>query len=269
MEESFTERGRERLQSKREYLEAFDREWALIHDGRGSEAGLKRVGSPERKPVCEDVALKSLRHGLFLVADGVGQSHGWLASREAARSAYEVLGEDLDKGIDNLKQEAAGDRQKLLEQVNVLVASRMAAAIVQAESRLKALSARLVGEPAKTTLSMAKLIEVSVRGEPSLRRLVFANVGDSRIYVQLGGGRLRQISRDDSLLQWHVDRGELTPAQAREIDQAENPLELPQQLRAYAAQRGGITNTLGNGRPSLGASISAVGSTSTTFSRIR
>lgn len=247
MRTAFAERARERPQSKQEYLTAFDRDWALIHDGRPSEAGLKRVGSLERKEVCEDVALKSLKHGLFLVADGVGRSHGWLASREAARAAYEALGEELDKGIDNLKKEAAGDRQRMLEQVNVLIASRMIAVIGQAESRLKALSARMVGQPAKTTLSMAKLVELpGLNGSP-LRRLVFANVGDSRIYVQMGGGRLRQVSRDHSLLQRHVDRGDLTPAQAREIDQAENPLNLPHELREYAAQRAGITNAVGNG----------------------
>src|SRR3954467_11502587 len=43
---------------------------------------------------------------------------------------------------------------------------------------------------------------------------VVANIGDSRTYL-LRDGRLRQLSRDDSLVQDLIDAGHLTPEQAR------------------------------------------------------
>jgi len=45
-------------------------------------------------------------------------------------------------------------------------------------------------------------------------RYVVGHVGDSRVYL-FRGGRLRQVTRDHSLVQEQVDRGFLTPEQAR------------------------------------------------------
>lgn len=45
-------------------------------------------------------------------------------------------------------------------------------------------------------------------------RLLIANVGDSRTYL-LRGGRLKQLTRDDSLVQELLDQGAITPGVAR------------------------------------------------------
>lgn len=54
------------------------------------------------------------------------------------------------------------------------------------------------------------LVAVLIRG----RTATVINVGDSRAY-KVGRGGIRQVSRDHSLVQLMVDRGELTPEMAR------------------------------------------------------
>ena len=241
--EAVRETGAERPTRREAYLKSFDAQWREIHEGTMPEAGLKVLGRPERKEVCEDVALKSTAHGLFLVADGLSTAGGWLASRETARVMYEALGETLDRGIRNLidKHQCGSE---CLRQVSVYVASQMAAAVEQADSRLKTLSP---GRDVKTTLSLAKLVTLPTP-EGTTHRMFFANVGDSRIYVQQGLGQMRLVTRDDSMLEWHVGRGELTSVQAREIDQAQDPRRIPLELREYARDRVAVTKAVGGGR---------------------
>lgn len=54
------------------------------------------------------------------------------------------------------------------------------------------------------------LVAALVRG----RRVSIVNVGDSRAYVINQKG-IRQITRDHSVVQMMVDRGELTPEMAK------------------------------------------------------
>lgn len=54
------------------------------------------------------------------------------------------------------------------------------------------------------------LVAVLVRG----KKVSIVNVGDSRAYVITGAG-IRQVTRDHSLVQMMVDRGELTPEMAK------------------------------------------------------
>ena len=54
------------------------------------------------------------------------------------------------------------------------------------------------------------LVAVLIRG----RKATVVNVGDSRMYLANEDG-IRQITRDHSLVQMMVDRGDLTPEQAK------------------------------------------------------
>lgn len=244
------ERFRQSPQNKEEYLESFERTWKNIHEGKPPELGLMKKGSPERKTICEDVKLKKREKGLFLIADGVSAAQGWFASRETARMMYEILGERLDQGVENMMKQALRDGTDPLERITGYVAAQMSTAVEQADSHIKATGAvRPEFHGSSTTLSMAKLMELPDAKGGSLQRLFFTNVGDSRIYIQRKGGGLQRVTRDDSRLQMHIDQKELTQEQEREIDQAWDPARLAPNLRRYTRGKAVITKSIGIGNP--------------------
>lgn len=239
----------EQLPSKEEYLALFEKEWAEIHEGKMPETGLKVEGRSEKKETCEDVKLKNREKGLFLVADGVSSAKGWLAARETARTMYELLGESLDKQIENNLQEALREGEDPVERITSYVGAQITTAVEQAHTRIQAMAVQPEFKGSATTLSMAKLIDLPDGKGGHLKRLFFANVGDSRIYVQRKGGELQQVTQDDSRLQMRVERGEITQEQAHQIDQAEDSRSLPADLRGYARGRAIITKSIGLGDP--------------------
>ncbi|PJE76552.1 hypothetical protein COV05_04250 [Candidatus Uhrbacteria bacterium CG10_big_fil_rev_8_21_14_0_10_48_16] len=245
----------EQLPSKEEYLALFEKEWAEIHEGKMPEIGLKVEGRAERKETCEDVKLKNREKGIFLVADGVSSAKGWLAARETARTMYELLGESLDKQIENNLQEALREGEDPVERITSYIGAQITTAIEQAHTRIQAMAVQPEFKGSATTLSMAKLIDLPDGNGGHLKRLFFANVGDSRIYVQRKGGELQQVTQDDSRLQLRVERGEITQEQARQIDQVEDPSSLPADLRAYARGRAIITKSIGLGDPTEGLGV--------------
>ncbi|MBI4435596.1 protein phosphatase 2C domain-containing protein [Candidatus Uhrbacteria bacterium] len=244
---SSQEQRREQPQSKEVYLESFEREWVRIHEGLVPLTGLKEKGKLERKEVCEDVKLKNRERGLFLVADGVSGANGWLASRETARVMYEKLGETLDRAIENNLKEALRQGESPLDRITTYVAAQMSAAVEQADARIRAMVTNPEFKGSATTLSLAKLVELPDGKGGTLQRLFFTNIGDSRIYVQRNGEKLKQVTRDDSALEHRVDMGEVTKEQARLIDQAPDPARLPPSLHGYARQRAIITKSIGMG----------------------
>ena len=251
--------GREIPQSKEAYLKLFEKEWIPFHEGRAPETGLKEKGRPERKKICEDVKLKNAQKGLFLVTDGVSSSQGWYASRATARIMYERLGEELDRGVENNIQEALRHGENPLERITTYVVAQVIAAVEQADSHIRATGAmNREFHGSTTTLSMAKLVELPDTKGGRLQRLFFTNVGDSRIYVQRKGGHLERVTRDDSLLQHHVDLQEITPQDADAIDQAPDPKRLDARLSAYARQRTIITKSVGSGRPTENLGVSYI-----------
>jgi serine/threonine protein phosphatase PrpC len=81
------------------------------------------------------------------------------------------------------------------------VSSAVAAANAEVRVRASGSGARGMG---------ATLTVVLLRGDDA----VIAEVGDSRAYL-LRGGRLEQVTHDQSLVQYLVDKGALSPAEAR------------------------------------------------------
>jgi serine/threonine protein phosphatase PrpC len=142
------------------------------------------------------------------------------------------------------------DRENPIERITKYVAAQIVIAIGQAHSRIEMMGKKKREfDGSATTLSFAKLMELPDGNGGRLQRLFFANIGDSRIYVQRTGGVLTQITRDDSQLQQWVNEGELTAAEAELIDQAPDPQLLNPQQKRYNRSRAVITNSVGIGNP--------------------
>jgi serine/threonine protein phosphatase PrpC len=239
--------GHERPQSREAYLTLFQQEWDDIHEGTSPELGVKEKGSAELKEICEDVKLKNQGKGIFLVADGVSSASGWLAARATARIMYERLGEELDRGIENNSREALENKENALDRITQFVASQMIAAIEQADTTIRALTVneRIAGSA--TTLSLAKLVELSDGSGGKIQRLFFTNVGDSRIYVQRKDTQLKRITKDDSRLQARVEAGELTQQEADKLDQVVDQSKLERSKRRHLLGSNMITKFIGMG----------------------
>jgi serine/threonine protein phosphatase PrpC len=139
--------------------------------------------------VPEDNHLLQAKGALFVVSDGMGgHSHGEVASELAVQKVREYYYQDIQHDIPTALQEA-------IKQANV--------PIYQANEAERARGGSSFGMGA--TCVAAVLHD---------QMLYAANVGDSRVYV-LHEGQLRQVTRDHSLVAQLVERGEITPAEAR------------------------------------------------------
>lgn len=244
--------------SKKEYVASFEKYLGEIHEGTPAVTGLERAGQERRKEICEDVKLKNREKGLFLVADGVSSANGWAASRETAKVVYETLGESLDRGVENIVQEALKKGEHPLERVTQYVATQMIAAVGQAHSKIKVLGANPEFRGAATTLSLTKMIALPDADGKEVQRMFYLNIGDSRIYLSRNKNPLERITNDDSLLYQRVLRDEVTPEEAEQVDQVENPQTLPPELRVLARSRNVITKAVGLGDPVEGLQVSYV-----------
>lgn len=132
---------------------------------------------------------------LMLVADGVGGVSG---GADASRLATETVTQYVSSAL-RCYHAAAG----AVDEGDFLDALRGAA--LEAHDAVRAGSrARRAGESGATTLTLALVI---------WPWLYVLQVGDSRCYV-FGDGRLRQVSRDQTVAQDLVDQGVFSPEQA-------------------------------------------------------
>ena len=140
----------------------------------------------------EDCIAADPRVGLAVLADGMGgHNAGEVASRMAVELAQTELAVRLDAGRPLAAAGAEGLIAAYLARANT---DLLAAARANPEYRGMG-----------TTLVVAVWHAAGVS---------FGHVGDSRLY-RLRGGALRLLTRDHSFVQEQVDRGELTPEQAR------------------------------------------------------
>lgn len=132
----------------------------------------------------EDCALTRPDIGLIALADGMG---GHMAGEVASQRALESLQDFVDKS-------AAGPESTwpfAIDPNSTPAANRLLTALkVANQSVLEAAGMRLDRTGMGTTL-VAGIIESD--------RFTYTSVGDSRVYL-LTEGRLRQLSRDDSLI---------------------------------------------------------------------
>ena len=140
----------------------------------------------------EDALFIDEERGVFIVADGMG---GHVAGEVASAIVTETVGPGMARAVEEGLSGEELERRglELIERAN------------------RAIMERADNEPEKrgmgTTLTMLTLI--------SGGQYLFQQIGDSRGYL-FRDGELRQITRDHTVVQQQVERGALTPEQARE-----------------------------------------------------
>jgi PPM family protein phosphatase len=97
-----------------------------------------------------------------------------------------------------------------------------------------------------TTVAIAALCRVSEKNEYCM---VYAHVGDSRVYLLREHEPLKRLTADDGLLGKLVENELVNEADAYRIDQAKDADELSDAEFSYFRLRGGITQALGGPFP--------------------
>lgn len=155
-----------------------------------TDIGLKRATNEDNfvSVVPEDQQLLQTRGALFVVSDGMGgHERGEVASELTIQKVRDFYYQNLQDDIPVALQTA-------IEQAN--------RSIVAANTQQQAQGAKgFMG---------ATCVAAVVHDQT----LYAANVGDSRVYV-LHDGQLRQVTRDHSWVWKAVEKGEITPEEAR------------------------------------------------------
>jgi len=177
------------------------------------------------------------------VFDGVGGSAaGEIASQTAARAT--LLGWKLAfyqrhsgfKGRMFLEQCSKVDLCKLLPQI-----------LLEADEQVRNEGAQQAGtDDLATTVALAAFCQTS---EPNGYNMVYAHVGDSRVYLLRQQEPLKRLTTDDGLLGRLVENQMVNDEDARRIDQAMHAEQLSDAEFSYFRLRGGITQALGGPVP--------------------
>jgi protein phosphatase len=155
-----------------------------IYAGR-SDVGKVRPGN-------EDALFADVERGVFIVADGMGgHVAGEVASKIVTETVGPGVGEAIEDGLSGTELEVR--ILDLIEEAN------------------RAILKRADSEPEKRGMGTTLTLLVLVPGSSYL----IDQVGDSRGYL-LRDGVLSQVTRDHTVVQQQVDRGALTPEQARD-----------------------------------------------------
>ena len=191
----------------------------------------------------EDCIIADEQSGLAAVFDGVGGSAaGEIASQMAARSTRQgwkrVLlhiqkGRKLQSFLEDCSK---ADLCAILEQL-----------ISEADEQVRTEGAQRAGtHDLATTVAMAVLCR-----QPGIRgyTMVYAHVGDSRIYLLRGDEPLQRLTSDDGLLAKLVENKVVNEVDAMRIDQAMRADQLTDTEYSYFRLRGGITQALGGPQP--------------------
>ncbi|MHB0935437.1 MAG: Stp1/IreP family PP2C-type Ser/Thr phosphatase [Armatimonadota bacterium] len=135
----------------------------------------------------EDGFYASGEHAVFAVADGMGgHDYGEVASHLA-----------LEAIIQHAESIAQAEATALPAQLHQAIQDANAAILSQT-----------VDQEARNRMGTT-IVVAAIHGD----RLYFAHIGDSRLYL-LRGELFTQLTRDHSLVQTMVDRGEITPEEA-------------------------------------------------------
>ena len=151
--------------------------------------------NPGRRPENEDAAYASNR--LAAVADGVGgAAAGEVASQTIVNAIINLDKRRLDRSLDQALSESVTWGNETIG---------------------------FIAECRPQTRGMATtLTAIALSNEDDF---LIANVGDSRAYL-LRDGMLRQLTRDDSLVQQLIDHGSIDPSQAARHPQRSIVLEV-------------------------------------------
>lgn len=183
--------------------------------------------------------------GLLAVFDGVGGSaRGEIASQTAARA--------INLGWKRiLKQVRKGQfSQGLFEDDDTInLGEYLRQLTLEADELVRTEGARRAGtDDLATTVALAVL---SRQREQKQHMMVYAHVGDSRIYLLREHEPLKRLTSDDGLLARLVENQLVDAADAHRIDQAMRADQLSELELSYFKLRGGITQALGGHSPPM------------------
>ncbi len=195
---------------------------------------------PERN---EDCFLIEKHGGLLAVFDGVGGSAaGEIASQAAKRATLQGW-----KGA--LRQIYKGRNVRwLLEDCDkVDFCTLLQHLIEHADEMIRIEGVKKAGtDDLATTIAIAALCHHPGNNEYNM---VYAHVGDSRVYLLKKDEPLKRLTIDDGLLGKLVENEMVDEADARRIDQAMHAEDLSDAELSYFRLRGGITQALGGPFP--------------------
>src|SRR3989440_9360049 len=190
----------------------------------------------------EDSMLIDEETGLAAVFDGVGGSAaGEIASQTAARAAR--------KGWKRLQRVQKGRRvQGFLQDCSeVNLCTILEQLIIEADEQVRSQGAHRAG-----TNDLATTVAIAALCRPSKAKgytMVFAHVGDSRIYLLRANEPLKRLTSDDGLLAKLVENQVVNDTDAFRIDQAMRAEQLSDTEYSYFRLRCGITQALGGPLP--------------------
>ena len=191
----------------------------------------------------EDSLIVDEQSGLAAVFDGVGGSAaGEIASQTAARATRQ--------GWQRIVQKIQRGRkvQSYLEDCNKAeVCTQIEQLINEADELVRTEGATRAGtDDLATTVALAVL-----RREPAIKgyTMMYAHVGDSRVYLLRGQEPLKRLTNDDGLLAKLVESQVVSETDAHRIDQAMRTDQLSDMEFSYFRLRGGITQALGGPLP--------------------
>jgi protein phosphatase len=191
----------------------------------------------------EDSLFIDEQTGIAAVFDGVGGSAaGEIASQTAARATHE--------GWRHIVEQLQDGRMvhTLLESNETLDLCGMLEQLIQkADEQVRTAGVYRAGtDDLATTVALAVLCR-----QPETRdyKMVYAHVGDSRIYVLHEQEPLKRLTNDDGLLAKLIENQIISEADALRIDQTMSADQLSETEYSYFRLRGGITQALGGPLP--------------------
>ncbi len=198
----------------------------------------------ERHPERNEDSISIDQHsGLAAVFDGVGGSAaGEIASQTAARAIY--LGwkdtrKQMQKGPSTQSSLADCDNSNLSDLLRTLT--------LDADELVRTEGAKRAGtDDLATTIALAVFCRQS---DQKHHTMVYAHVGDSRIYLLREQEPLKRLTSDDGLLARLVENQIVKDEDAHRIDQAMRADQLSDMEFSYFRLRGGITQALGGPLP--------------------
>lgn len=191
----------------------------------------------------EDSFIMDEQSGLAAVFDGVGGSAaGEIAAQTAARAirqSWKRILLQFQKGrkVRGLLEDCGRtDLCKILEEI-----------ISEANEQVRTEGAKRAG-----TSDLATTVALTVFCRQANSRgytMVYAHVGDSRVYLLRNQEALKRLTSDDGLLAKLVENEIVNDADAFRIDQAMRANQLSDTEYSYFRLRGGITQALGGPLP--------------------
>lgn len=182
----------------------------------------------------EDCLLVDRRRSLFGVFDGVGgRGNGRLASHCAAqtiRQEWKILAVSAEKDAP----------AQLVSQLEGLVQFAHQQILLLQQQQDAAHSEVAMQKPPATTATLALFTRSAGR-----LWLIYAHIGDSRIYHLPSAQAIQRVTEDDEYFSWMMHKNQLSQEESWQIEQAVERRSLSEEAWQHFSRRNKITSALG------------------------